>query len=258
MSVKVTIYRIPGSHPCQAVIRGAELKGIEHKLVDLLPPLNILMMRAKFGARTVPAMRIEDKNGVQKVQTTIKCLHALEAIQPEPAIYPADAAQRRRVLEAERWGVDELQDPTRRILWVALKNRPAALPSFTRGAKLPVPNGVVGLLAKPTIIGARRLSHATAKRVRADLEELPQLIDHIDALVESQTIAQPQTNAGDLSILSSIWLLRALDDVRPMLDSRPAGRRARELFGEPPGAVPEGAFPAAWLTAVNAARGDLG
>lgn len=257
-STKIKIYRVPASHPCQAVIRGAELKGIEHKVVDLIPPSQPLLMTLMFGKRTVPAMKIHDgPNGTEKVQTTSKCLRALESIAPDPPFYPAAAAARERVTEAEQWGVGEFQDLVRRVLWVALRNRPSAMISFTKDASLPMPTAMMKPFLRPTIWVERRINDASAKRARADLERLPQFIDQVDHYIESGTIAGETPNAADLAILSSVWLLRSVADIRPMLDSRPAGRRARELFGEAPGEVPSGAIEPAWLTEVNAARAQL-
>lgn len=255
MSVKVKIYRVPASHPCQAVIRGAELKGIEHTVVDLAPPTQAIAATLMFGSRTVPAMKVYGgPNGTEKVQTTLKCLRALESIEPEPPFYPSESAARERVLEAERWGVGEFQDLARRVVWVALRSNPDAMFSFD--SNLPFPDAMLKPFLRSAIWAERKINSASNDKVRGDLEILPQYIDEIDAFAEAGTIGGATPNAADLAVLSSIWMLRSLADLRPMLDSRPAGRKARELFGEAPGEVPEGALPAAWLTAVNAAHGS--
>jgi glutathione S-transferase len=254
MSTKLTIYRVPGSHPCQAVIRGAELKGLEHKIVDLAPPMQVVVAPLLFGGRTVPAMRIHGgPDGTDKVQTTLKCLRALESLAPEPALYPADAETRARVLEAERWGVGEFQDLARRLSWAALRAKPKALFSFD--SNLPLPDIALKPFVRTAIWLERRINGASSERVRRDLEVLPAYLDEIDAFIAAGTIGGAEPNAADLTVLSTVWLLRSFEDLRPVIDSRPAGRKTRELFGEAPGAVPEGAYDRAWLTAVNAARG---
>ena len=55
-------------------------------------------------------------------------LARLEQLAPEPALYPAD--RRDAVLDAERWGDDELQDLGRRLPWGALHFRPESLGTF--------------------------------------------------------------------------------------------------------------------------------
>lgn len=252
--VKVKIYRVPASHPCQAVIRAAELKGIEHRVVDLAPLTQPIVATLQFGSRTVPAMKIYGgPGGTEKAQTTVKCLRALESVAPEPALYPSSAAERERVIEAEAWGVGEFQDVARRLAWVALSADPSAL--FTFDSNLPLPDALLKPFGAPTIWGERLLNGANHDRVRGDLEKLPEWLDEIDAFIANGTIGGEDPNAADLTILSSIWLLRSFGDLLPLIDSRPVGRKTREVFGEAPGDVPAGAFPAAWMTTVNAAAG---
>jgi glutathione S-transferase len=250
--MKLKIYRVPASHPCQAVIRGAELKGIDHKVVDLAPLTQPLVATVLFGSRTVPAMKvIGGPNGTEKAQTTVKCLRALESLKPDPPFYPADAGARERVLAAEAWGVGELQDLTRRVVWVALAEKPDALLSFE--SNLPLPDAVAKPIGPAVIWGERKLNGASDEQVRADLAALPKMIDEVDEYIASGVIGNEQANAADLTILSNLWLLRSIDDLRGLIDSRPAGRKTREVFGEAPGDIPAGALPAAWLTEVNAA-----
>ncbi|MGK2877896.1 MAG: glutathione S-transferase family protein [Solirubrobacterales bacterium] len=252
--MKLKIYRVPASHPCQAVIRGAELKGIEHKVVDLAPPTQALVATLLFGSRTVPAMKIiGGPNGNEKAQTTLKCLRALESLQPEPAFYPAEAGARERVLAAEAWGVGEIQDLARRIIWIALAAKPAAMLSFD--SNLPLPDALARPAGPAVIWAERKINNASDDQVRADLEILPTLVDEIDEYIAAGVIGNEQPNAADLTILSNLWMLRSIQDLRPFIDSRPAGRKTREVFGEAPGDVPAGAIDAAWLTAVNAAHG---
>jgi glutathione S-transferase len=252
--MKLKIYRIPASHPCQAVIRGAELKGIDYKVVDLAPLTQPIVATLLFGSRTVPAMKIiGGPNGTEKAQTTVKCLRALESIAPEPALYPSEPGARERVLAAETWGVGEFQNLTRRIAWAGLAAKPEGLLTFD--SNLPFPDSISKLVGPAVVWGERRLNAATDDQVRSDLEALPGLIDEIDDYIAAGVIGNEQPNAADLTVLSNVWLLRSYADLRPFLDSRPSSRKATELYGEKPGEVPEGAFPAAWLTAVHAATG---
>jgi glutathione S-transferase len=252
--VKLKIYRVPASHPCQAVIRAAELKGIEHKVVDLAPPTQAIVATLLFGSRTVPAMKVYGgPNGTEKVQTTAKCLRTIESLVPEPPLYPAHAAARERVLAAEAWGYGEFQDVARRIAWVALKANPAAMLSFD--SNLPIPDFVAKPGSPLVIWSERKINRAGDDRVRGDVELLPQYLDEIDEFIAAGTIGNEQPNAADLTVLSNLWLLRSFDDLAPLIDSRPCGRKAQEVFGDAPGSVPAGSLPASWLTNVNAARG---
>lgn len=250
--MKLKIYRVPASHPCQAVIRAAELKGIDHKVVDLAPMTQPIVAKLIFGSRTVPAMKVSTRGQkAEKVQTTASCLRTIESLVPEPRLYPAGGEERERVLAAEEFGLGEFQQIARRVVWVALAGKRSALFSFE--SNLPFPDALSKPFVGLAIWGERKLNNATDAAVRADLEGFPAQLDEIDRMIEAGVIGGPQANAGDLTIFSSLWLLRSLADLLPLIDSRPCGRKTRELFGEAPGDVPAGALPAAWLTSVNAA-----
>lgn len=253
--MKVTIYRVPSSHPSEAVIKAARLKGIEPKIVDLPPGTQPIAMTLMFGERTVPAMKIKAEGAPQKVQTTAKCLRALDALVPEPPLFPARAGERERVLAAENWGLGELQNLARRVAWKALTLRPDSLPSFDSGFTTKLPEKLVVATSAPILWIERRMNSVTDDQVREDLERLPGYIDEIDDYISAGVIGGENVNAADLTVLSNVWLLRSFGDLKPFIDSRPAGRKSRELFGDPQGWVPEGVLPAAWLTDVNAARG---
>lgn len=254
--LKVKIYVIAGSHPCAAVIAAAKYKGIDHKLVHILPGMQPIVATMLFGGRTVPAIKISGGSGaVEKVQGTGKCLLALESLAPEPSIYPAQAAERERMLEAETFGLGEFQDAARRIAWAALQAKPDALFSYAEPGTLPLPIRILKPFGQPTMWFERKLNHVNPEATRRDLELLPESIAQIEQYIAAGTIGSASPNAADFVIFSTIWLLRSIEDLRPMLDSVASGRKAAELFGEPTGRVPAGAFDPAWLTEVNAARG---
>ncbi|UGS37934.1 hypothetical protein DSM104329_04356 [Capillimicrobium parvum] len=50
-------------------------------------------------------------------------------------------------------------------------------------------------------------------------------------------------------IASPVRLLTTVEDVRPLIDGRPAGEPARRLFERYPGMTPAGALPGGWLPA---------
>ena len=46
-TMKLTLYRVPGSHPSDAVEAALKLKGLEYKRVDLLPVIHKAVMRRR-------------------------------------------------------------------------------------------------------------------------------------------------------------------------------------------------------------------
>jgi glutathione S-transferase len=254
-NVNVKVYYIPGSHPCEAVFKAAELKGIDYKRVVSLPPTHRIQMTLMFGSRTVPAVKITDgPSGTEKIQTSRKIIRSFESMVPEPPLFPSDPAERERVLAAETWGNGDFQDVGRRLVWAALMRSPKAMSTFAEGQPVPLPKSLQSLFAVPVIKLQAKLNHAGDENVRADLAKLPELLDQVDRYIADGVIGGEQPNAADLQILSSLWLWRALDDLRPAIDARPCGRACAKLFGEPGGRLPAGSLPAEWLAPLQAAE----
>lgn len=241
-----TLYVVNGSHPCATVERALDLKGIPYKVVEFPPPMHMAAMKVLFGKRTVPGLKV---NG-EKITGSRAILRRLDELRPEPALLPADAAQRAKVEEAEAWGDDVLQPLVRRVLWPMAKANPAALGSFNQGSKLPpVPGPVLKLIAPVVTRVEMKANEATDATYPADLRALPGLLDRIDAWIAEGVLGGEQPNAADLQIAPSVRLLMALADLRPLIEARPAGQLALRLFPEYPGDVPAGAIPADLLPA---------
>jgi glutathione S-transferase len=232
------LYVVHGSHPCETVKRAMEMKGIPYKLVELPPPLHAPIQRLLFGERTVPALRM---NG-EKISGSRKILRRLEELRPDPPLYPADPEERRRVEEAEAWGDQTLQPIARRLLWPAMKRNPAAMVSYSEHSKTPLPAPIVRLSAPLISRGAIRLNKATDEAVRADLDALPGYLDRIDGWIEAGVLGGEEPNAADLQIATTLRLLMTLEDLRPLIEPRPAGQLALRLFPQIDGHMPAGAL----------------
>jgi glutathione S-transferase len=245
--VRLTLYSIPGSHPCETVEAALELKGLAYERVDLLPGLSQVQQLARFGRRTVPGLVADG----YKVSGSMLILRTLEGIQPEPALYPHDADERAAVEEAERWGDEQLQEAARWIVVYALIRRPEAGKSFLANANLPqFPDAVTRRLVGATFFGELRLIGPGAKGVERWARELPALLDHADELIASGTIGGDSPNAADLQIGASVALLLKVEDLRSAIEPRPCAALARRLFSFP-GEIPAGALPGEWLGATG-------
>jgi glutathione S-transferase len=240
------LYVIHSSHPSETVKKALELKGIPHKTVELLIPTHVPLQKLRFGTRTVPALKLD---GGEKISGSRAILRRLDELVPDPPLLPADAGARAKVLEAERWGDEVLQPTARRIVWMALKHRPAAIPSFQQASQLPrLPGPVVKLVAPGVIALERKLHHAADEAVRADLQALPAHLDRIDDWILDGVLSGAQEpNAADLQIASSLRLLSTIADVRPLLAARPGEALATALFPDFPGEIPAGSLPADWV-----------
>jgi glutathione S-transferase len=229
------LYVVPGSHPCATVMKALELKGVPYKRVDLVPAFHKAFMKAKFGVGTVPGVVLDDGTKVAGSRTILR---ELERRVPEPALYHGD------VEEAERWGDDVLQAATRRLVWMALTNRPdAQLSVLDEDTKLfpPTPLAAAKVTARPMAWLERKFNAVTPEAVAADLEALPGHLDRVDAWIADGTLGGH--NAADLQIGASVRLLLILDDLKPLIEGRPAAEHALRLFPHYPGRVPAGALP---------------
>ena len=238
------LYVIPGSHPSLAASLMLERKGISFKTVDMIPgPLKQAQLRLMgFPGDTVPALKLDG----EKLQGSTEISRELDRRVPEPPLFPADAAKRTAVEEAERWGDETLQPVARRVIWNGLGRDNSAVATYSQEAKLPVPGFLQSALAGPTVSMAKRRNHAGDETVQRDLAELPAMLDRVDQLIKDKVIGGDEPNAADCQIAPGLRLMMTMEDLRPAIESRPAGELAMRVVPHFPGRTPP-VFPADWL-----------
>jgi glutathione S-transferase len=242
------LYVIPGSHPAITARLMLDFKGIEYKRTDLMPVVAKVALRAVgFPRTTVPALKI----GGEKIQGSREIARALDRIQPDPPLFPADPDARASVEDAERFGDEKLQHPIRQLLWWGFKHEKENLRGYSEGAHLGVPIGLAIKTGGPLVAMSARLNEATDPGARAALAALPALLDQVDAYIADGTIGGPERNAADLQIATSIGLALTLDDLKPLIEPRPAAALAREIVPNYPGHTPP-ILPPAWIPAAGA------
>ncbi|HKB51285.1 MAG TPA: glutathione S-transferase N-terminal domain-containing protein [Solirubrobacterales bacterium] len=245
--MEARLYVIPGSHPSMAARLMLETKGIPYKRTDLMPVISKGVLRGLgFPRNTVPAIKIDGR----KVQGTGEIARELDRVQAEPPLLPADPEQRAAVEEAERFGDQELQPPVRAILWWALRKDKAPLRSYSEGAKLGIPIGLALKTAGPIVAASAHFNEATDENVRGSLAAMPAMLQQIDDWIAAGVIGGEQPNIADFQIAPSLRLAMTLDDLRPAIESRPAGELAKRLVPSYPGKTPP-VLPPAWLQALR-------
>jgi glutathione S-transferase len=243
------LYVIPGSHAATTAVLMLDYKGIDYKRTDLMPVVSKGALRVVgFPGMTVPALKIEG----EKVQGSRPIARALDRLQPEPPLFPADPDGRAAVEDAERFGDEELQHPLRQLLWWAFKRDKESLRSYSEGAHMGVPVGLAVKTGGPLVALAARFNEATDENVRAALATLPDLLDRVDAYIADGTIGGTEPNAADFQIATSIGLALTLDDLKPLIESRPCAALAERYVPDYPGRTPP-IFPPAWLPAAPTA-----
>ena len=226
------LYVIPGSHPSMAARMMLESKGVEYKRRDLISPLHRTFLRiAGFQGITVPALKVDGK----RIQGTGAIARWLDETRPGPPLVPEDPELRARVEEAEHWGDQDLQPAVRRVTWWAVLQDRSGAASFLEGARLGLPTPVLARTSGPFIKAAARANGVTDERARADLAGFPAAFDRVDGYIADGTIGGEALNVADFQIATSIRLLMAFEDLRPALESRPAGRHALRVEPDCPG-----------------------
>lgn len=242
--MSVTLYAIPPSHPANAARLMLEHKGIEHKVVNLVPGTHAAAVRALgFRRGTVPALKLDGR----RVQGSREISRALEEARLEPRLFPADPEQRAAVEEAERWGDEVFQDTPRFLTRWLTVNSPEMRVHMATEAGVPAPKLVGPANAPIARYFARKIGADDPGRVSAIVAGMPAQLDRIDGLIADGVIGGPEPNAADLQLAPTVRVLMAFEDLAPALDGRPAADLAIRLMPEYPSSVPAGFVPPEWL-----------
>jgi glutathione S-transferase len=239
----ITLYGTPPSPPSQSARLMLERKGLDHRVVWLLPGLWPALLRTRgFRDGTVPAMKVDGR----RLQGSRAISRALEELKPEPPLFPSDPERRLAVEEAERWGDEVLQDVPRRIVrWISV-HRPEARVMIAREVGIPLP-GFAAWINAPAARHLARKVDADGQIERA-IAEVPEVLDHVDGLISEGVIGGEEPNAADFQIATSVRALLTVQDLRPATQDRPAADLAMRLLPELGNDFPAGMLPADYLT----------
>ncbi len=91
--MRLKLYVVHGSHPCAAVEKALSLKGLDYRVVEWPPPLQVLDAEVIFGGRTVPGLRID---GEEKVHGSRAIMRRLDQLAPGAPLLPRRSGAARR------------------------------------------------------------------------------------------------------------------------------------------------------------------
>jgi len=218
------------------VAAALEYKELPFERIDFAPGEHVEKMQEIYGEgnSTVPGLLVDG----EPVHGSCAILERLEAIAPEPTLYPTP-----KVREAELWGDGELQDLGRRLPWGALHFRPEAMGTFAGGELL---DGAGTDFAIGYVRASWKYHKLSAARLQEDLAGLPAILARVEKLAQDGVIGGEQPNAADFQIGATIRVLLTIGDLRPLLAGSAGERIALRHFPDNPGRVPAGAYPAGW------------
>lgn len=225
--MQARLYGFGISNPANSARLMLAFKGVEAQWVELLPGLHPLLLRALgFKRGTVPTMKLDGR----RIEGSLAIAQALEALVPEPSLYPSDPERRRAVEEAERWGEAELQMVPRRLFRFTFAHENAARAGLARDIGIPLP-GLVGWLNLPVARLMAGRVDADEAHALATVRALPATLDRVDALIADGVVGDPDApNAADFQIVPSIRALAGFSDLPPLLAGRPCDAHARRLM----------------------------
>jgi glutathione S-transferase len=245
----VKLYGTPPSPPSHSALLMLERKGIDHRVIWLLPGMWPALLRTRgFRGGTVPAMKVDGR----RIQGSTLISRELERLQPEPPLFPADPEKRRDVEDAERWGDEFLQDVPRRIVrWLSV-HRPETKVMIAKDVGIPFPRFAAWINTP----AARHLANKVDAdgQIRQAIAQVPEVLDRVDQLIADGVIGGDEPNAADFQIASSVRALLNVADLEPSTNGRPASELALRYFPEFGTDFPPGLLPAEWLEPLRASE----
>jgi glutathione S-transferase len=114
-----TLWHLPLSPYSEKVRWALDYKGVPHARRAAVPGLHIPVALAltRGGSRTLPVMAFDGGH----IADSTAIVAALEERHPDPPLYPADPAERRRALELEDWFDEQLGPSVRRFSLHAMR-----------------------------------------------------------------------------------------------------------------------------------------
>lgn len=246
------LYVIPGSHACRSAMLMLEHKRVPFERVEFVTLLHPMMARLHgfnargetrtAGGRRTFGLRMGDRLGTvpglnadgERISTNYAIARFLDERHPDPPLFPAAPEQRAAVEETERWANGPLQMAARRIPGAAIARDPEAFSGSTADGRLGhllYKHALTRRLVIPRL--SRSVFAASPNPARDPAEELPALLDRIDAWIAEGVLGGPELNAADFMVAPSLALILYRPELLPMFAGRPALELVDRLLPEP-------------------------
>lgn len=239
---KLVLHHFLYSHYNEKARWALEFKRIQHQRRTMIPGLHARPMKKLAGKTSTPALVIDGT----AVSGSAALIDRLEAMYPEPALYPQAETLRDKALDWQQRADAELGPAARSIVWGVLIDNPAYTARVFGRDLNPLFRYVYGHMlsgARDQIVKMNKVSAADVEQARELVSAW--LIEVENAVSQTGYLAGASFSVADLtvaSLLSPFLLLNHQDMRRPepypaalteLLDeyaSNPAIQWAREMF----------------------------
>jgi glutathione S-transferase len=226
-----TLWQIDVSHYSEKARWALAWKGVEHRRRSPVPGAHMAVaLWLTHGAHyTFPVLSIDGR----RIGDSTAIVAALEELHPEPPLYPADIAQRRRALELEEFFDEELGPYVRQVAWYEFGKDPesfAQLMEQTAPKPLARFGGATAAYARAyTALRFRAADKAEAERGRA---KVLAALDRLEAeLGDGEYLVGERFSVADLTAASLFYPL-ARPEEGP-LDADSPSAKGFDAFRQP-------------------------
>ena len=129
------LWQFRSSHFNEKARWALDWKGIPHLRRSLLPGWHVPRVMSLTRQTKVPVLVRDDG---EVIADSTRIIERLEALQPDPPLYPADPAERRRALELEDFFDEELGPHARRVFFFEALDYPDYVVSLFADGDRPV------------------------------------------------------------------------------------------------------------------------
>jgi glutathione S-transferase len=226
-----TLWQIDVSHYSEKARWALAWKGIEHNRRSPVPGAHmaVALWLTRGAQYTFPVLRLDDRN----IGDSTAIIAALEERYPDPALYPADIAERRRALELEEFFDEELGPCIRQLAWYEFGNDPERFAELMKQTA-PAPLAKFG---RPTAAYARlytalRFRAGDAKEAERGREKVLAALDRLeDELGDGEYLVGESFSVADLTAASLFYPL-AQPEEGPLRADSPSAK-GFEAFRKP-------------------------
>jgi glutathione S-transferase len=246
------LYVILGSHACRSAMLMLEHKRVPYKRIEFITITHPTMARLhgfdaggetrNAGGKRPLGLRIGDWFGTvpglaadgDRISTNHRIARFLDERHPQPPLFPGNQEKRAAVEQAESWANETLQMAARRIPGAASVRDPATFSRLSGDGRLgPLlyKHQLARRLIVPRLLASTFATGAANERQL--LDELPPMLDRIDAWIADGVLGGAELNAADFMVAPSLALILYRPDVRPLFEGRPALELVDRLLPEP-------------------------